>query len=119
MTRLGLASAARITERAEAIGDEPVNDEELALTLALQSGRPYQGLRDFVPDKRLFVYLPLPIAFAEVLIPLALTDDALVVAASTVDADVRFLRERFPRLAVVLVVSPRKEILEALRRVGG
>ena len=51
-------------------------------------------------------------------LPLVLVDDSLVVASAFVDADLSYLRERFPNLAVALVVSPRREILEALRRVA-
>jgi MshEN domain len=114
------ALATRPDERAEDVllDLKLVDDEGLALALAFRSGRPYQGLRDFIPDERLFLYLPLSIAVKERLLPLVLADDSLVVASAFVDADVSYLRERFPNLAVVLVISPRKEILEALRRVG-
>lgn len=114
------ALATRPDERAEDVllDLKLVDDEGLALALAFRSGRPYQGLRDFVPDERLFLYLPLSIAAKERLLPLVLAGDSLVVASAFVDADVSYLQERFPNLAVVLVISPRKEILEALRRVG-
>ena len=112
--------ATRPEERAEDVllDLKLVDDEAFALALAFRSGRPYQGLRDFVPDERLFLYLPLSVAIKERLLPLVLVDDSLVVASAFVDADLSYLRERFPNLAVALVVSPRREILEALQRVA-
>jgi len=113
--------ATRPEERAEDVllDLKLVDDESLALALAFRSGRPYQGLRDFVPDERLFLYLPLSIAIKERLVPLVLVGDSLTVASAFVDADLSYLRDRFPNLALTLVISPRREILEALRRVGG
>jgi len=95
-----------------------IDDEQLAVALAFRSGLPYQGLRDFVPDERLFLYLPLAIAMRERLLPLVLIGDSLVVATAFVDADLSYLRDRFPNLAADLVISPRREILEALQRLA-
>jgi hypothetical protein len=94
-----------------------VDDRRLALALALRSGLRYEGLRDFVPDERLFLYLPLPIATAERLLPIALTDDTLVVATAFVDADLSYLQRMFPNLQLERVIAPRNDILEALQRV--
>jgi hypothetical protein len=114
------ALATRPEERAEDVllDLKLVDDETLALALAFRSGRPYQGLRDFMPDERLFLYLPLSVAMKERLLPLVLIGDSLAVASAFVDADLSYLRDRFPNLAVALVISPRREILEALRRVA-
>jgi hypothetical protein len=95
-----------------------VDDQRLALALAFRSGRRYEGLRDFVPDHRLFLYIPLAMAQTQRLVPLVFVGDTLVVAAAFIDADLSYLHDRFPNLAVELVVSPRGEILEALQRVG-
>jgi hypothetical protein len=94
-----------------------VDDRRLALALALRSGLRFEGLRDFTPDERLFLYLPLSIAMAERLLPLALSGDTLVVATAFVDADLSYLSRNFPNLEVEQVIAPRNDILEALQRV--
>ena len=96
-----------------------VDDERLALALALRSGLPYQGLRGFVPDERLFLYFPLAHARAQRIVPLVLIDDTLTLATAFVDVNLTFLRERFPNLRLTVVISPRREILEALTHVAG
>jgi hypothetical protein len=88
------------------------------LSLALRSGRPFLGLRGFAPDHRLFLYVPLHVAQRERLVPLVLIGDSLKIACAYLDPDVEFLRQRFPNLHLDLVVSPRREVLEALQRVG-
>jgi len=95
-----------------------VDDVRLALALAVRGGLPFQGLRAFVPDARLFLYVPLALAVAQRLVPLALVGDTLALASAFLDPDLSYLRERFPGLALALVISPRREILEALGRVG-
>jgi hypothetical protein len=95
-----------------------VDDRRLALALALRAGRPFEGLRGVRLDHRLFLYLPLALAQRERVVPLALADDTLTVAAASLDPDLGYVRERFPSLHVELLVSPRNEILEALGRVG-
>lgn len=115
------ALSARPGERAEDVllDLELIDDERLALALALRSGLPYQGLRGFVPDNRLFLYFPLAVARAQRILPLVLIDDTLTLATAFVDADLAVLRERFPNLRLTIVISPRREILEALTHVAG
>ena len=95
-----------------------VDERALAVTLAMRSGRPYEGLRDFAPDPRLFLYVPLGVAIRERIVPLLLVSDTLVVASAYLDPDLSVVRERFPNLTVEVAVAPRGEILEALTRVG-
>jgi hypothetical protein len=40
-----------------------------ALEIASRASRPFAGLRNFVPDPRLFIYLPVPIALRERVCP--------------------------------------------------
>ena len=95
-----------------------VDERDLALSLSFRSGRTFVGLRDFVPDHRLFLYVPLHLAQRERLVPLSLDDGILQLACAYLDPDIAFLRQRFPNLALDLVVSPRREVLEALQRIG-
>jgi hypothetical protein len=95
-----------------------VDDRDLALSLALRSGRPFQGLRGFEPDHRLFLHLPLHLAQRERVAPLVLVGNSLTIASAYLDPDLSPVRERFPNLRLELVVSPRVEVLEALQRVG-
>lgn len=95
-----------------------VDGHALALALAFRSGRRFLGLRQLTPDHRLFLYLPLHLAQRERVVPLALDDGRLRVASAYLDPDLGSLAERFPSLELELVVSPRDEVLEALRRVG-
>jgi len=95
-----------------------VDDHALALALSLRSGRPFRGLRDVSPDHRLFFYLPLHVAQRERVCPLRLDDGRLTVASAYLDPDLSPVRERFPSFELDLVVSPRAEVLEALRRIG-
>ena len=95
-----------------------VDDERLALALAMRSGRPYESLREFTPNGRLFLYVPLPLAQNERVVPLVLVGDSLTIACAFVDADLSYLRDRFPNLVLNLVIAPRRNILAALRRVA-
>jgi len=95
-----------------------VDDRDLAVSLALRGDRPFQGLRGFEPDHRLFLYLPLHLAQRERVVPLVLVGGTLTVASAYLDPDLGSVRERFPNLRLELVVSPRAEVLEALQRVG-
>lgn len=95
-----------------------VDERDLALSLAFRSGRAFAGLRDFEPDHRLFLYVPLHVAQRERVVPLVLVGDSLKIASAYLDPDLGFLRQRFPNLHLELVVSPRRELLEALQRVG-
>lgn len=122
--RAGLAGlldaiAARPGERAEDVllDLKLADDRTLALTLAMRSGRRFEGLRGFEADARLFLYLPLALARRERVLPIVLVGDALMVASAYLDPDLSYLDERFPRLRLELVVAPRSEILEALRSV--
>lgn len=124
-SRLGLGAllevlTARPGERPEDVllDLKLVDDTRLALALAQRSGRRYEGLRGLVPDERLFLYLPLPLALQQRLVPVLLTDDTLTIASAFLDPDLSYVQARFPNLRLALIVSPRSEILEALRRVG-
>ncbi len=95
-----------------------ISERELALDLALVSGRPFEGMRGFVPDARLFLYIPLATAAAERVCPLVLVGNSLKVASVYLDPDLQLVGARFPSLDIDLVVSPRSELLEALRLVA-
>jgi hypothetical protein len=114
-----LARRARPGERPEELlFDLGIVDERaFALELATRAGRVYGGLRDVVPDPRLFVYLPVPIAIRERVCPLVLVGDSLKLASAFLDPDLSYLERRFPSLGVELSIAPRSEILDALRRV--
>jgi hypothetical protein len=123
--RLGLDGlldvlAGRPGERAEDVllDLKLVDERDLALALALRSGRPFAGLRDFAPDHRLFLYVPLHVAQRERVLPLVLVGSSLKIASVYLDPDLDFLQRRFPSLELELVISPRREVLEALQRVG-
>jgi len=114
-----LARRARPGERVEELlFDLGLLDEHaFALEIASASRRPYAGLRDFVPDPRLFVYLPVPIAVRERVCPLVLVGDSLKLASAFLDPDLSHLERRFPNLSADFAIAPRGEILEALNRV--
>ena len=114
-----LARRARPGERVEELlFDLGLLDENaFALEIASAGSRPYAGLRDFVPDPRLFVYLPVPIAVRERVCPLVLVGDSLKLASTFLDPDLGHLERRFPNLSTDLAIAPRSEILEALNRV--
>lgn len=95
-----------------------VSDRDLALELSFVSGRPLVGLRDFMPDERLFLYVPLPLAQSQRVCPLVLVEDSLKVASAFLDPDLGPVRERFPNLRIEVVIAARDEILEALHRVA-
>ena len=95
-----------------------VDERELALELSASSGRPFTGLRGFVPDPALFLYVPVALAVQERVCPLLLVGDSLKLASAYLDPDLLSVRTRFPNLELELVVSPRSEILEALRLVA-
>jgi type II secretion system (T2SS) protein E len=119
-----LARRARPGERAEELLFDLglLAEHDFALETASRAGRPYTGLRDFVPDPRLFVYLPVPIAMRERVCPLLLIrkwrgDDSLKLASAYLDPDLSYLERRFPNMSIELAIAPRSEILEALNRV--
>lgn len=115
-----LARHARPGERPEEkLLDLGLADErELALELTASSGRTYTGLRGFVPEPALFLYVPLALAIRERVCPLLLVGDSLKLASAYLDPDLGAVTLRFPHLELDLVVSPRSEILAALRLVA-
>jgi hypothetical protein len=114
-----LARRARPGERPEELLFDLglLKEHDFALEIASAADRPYAGLRDFVPDPRLFVYLPVPIAIRERVCPLLRIGDSLKMASAFLDPDLTYLERRFPNLSVELGIAPRGEILEALNRV--
>ena len=114
-----LARRARPGERPEELLFDLglLEEHDFALEIASRAQRPFAGLRDFVPDPRLFVYLPVPIAIRERVCPLVLIGDSLKLASAFLDPDLSYLERRFPNLTVELGIAPRSEILEALNRV--
>jgi hypothetical protein len=114
-----LARRARPGERPEELLFDLglVDEHDFALEIAARSNRPFTGLRSFVPDPRLFVYLPVPIALRERVCPLVLIGDSLKVASAFLDPDLSHLERRFPTMGVELTVAPRSEILSALNAV--
>ncbi len=95
-----------------------VDEQEFALELAVRSGRPFTGLRGFIPDPKLFLYVPVATATAERVCPLVLVEDSLKIASAYLDPDLLAVETRFPNLELDLVVAPRSEILDALRFVA-
>lgn len=95
-----------------------VSERELAFDLALGSGLPFEGLRGFIPDPRLFFYIPLATALAQRVCPLVLVGNSLKIASVYLDPDLLAVATGFSNLELDLVVSPRSELLEALRFVA-
>lgn len=88
-----------------------MNDSELtALTLALESGLPYVGLRGLNPDPNLLLYLPAALARTADIVPLSLEENMLRLACASPDADLAPVRSRFPRLALEVCLSGADEI---------
>ena len=90
-----------------------------ALSLSMQSGVPYMGLRDLDPDPRLLLYVPAPIARAASVVPVSLRDNRLQLACAAPDPDLSAIGTRFPRLDLELCVVPADEIRELLGRMNG
>ncbi|HEY1522036.1 MAG TPA: hypothetical protein VGF70_03410 [Solirubrobacteraceae bacterium] len=84
--------------------------ERIALTLALDSGLPYAGLRDVTPDPSLLVYLPAALVRTADLVPLSLEDNMLRLACASPDVDLEAVRSRFPRMALEVSLSGVDEI---------
>lgn len=123
----GVDAIARALGRRSRAGERPeemlldlgvVDERELALELSASSGRPFTGLRGFVPDPTLFLYVPVATAVQERVCPLLLVGDSLKLASAYLDPDLLSVRTRFPNLELDLVVAPRSEILEALQLVA-
>jgi hypothetical protein len=90
-----------------------------ALASALGAGMDYTGLRDFVPDPKLFHYLPAALAAREQVVPVILVGDTLKVASAKPDPDLTLVRTRFPYLELAIVLAPITEIEQALTRLQG
>jgi hypothetical protein len=84
--------------------------ERNALTLALESGLPYIGLSDVIPDPNLLLYLPAVLARTSEIVPLSLEENMLRLACTSPDADLEPIRSRFPRLALEVRLSGEDEI---------
>ena len=95
------------------------DSERQALTLALDSGLPYVGLRDLAPDPNLLLYLPAAVARAGSVVPLSLEENVLSLACATPDADLSPIRTRFPRLALEPCISPGDDIRVVLAAMSG
>lgn len=95
------------------------NEAREALATALNAGIGYTGLRDFVPDPKLCHYVPAALAARERVVPVILVGDTLKVASATPDPDLTMVRQRFPYLALDIVIAPAAEIDQALQRMPG
>ncbi len=83
--------------------------ERIALTLALESGLPYVGLRGLTPTPACL--LPSGGARADGRPrPLSLEDDMLRLACASPDVDLEAIRSRFPRMALGVSLSGVDEI---------
>jgi type II secretion system (T2SS) protein E len=92
--------------------------ERIALTLALDSGLPYVGLRGVSPDPSLLVYLPAALVRTAEIVPLRLQDNMLQVACASPDIDLEEIRSRFPRLALEVSLSGAQEIQNVRAAMG-
>lgn len=92
--------------------------ERIALTLALDSGLPYVGLRDVAPDPSLLVYLPAALVRTADVLPLSLQDNMLQLACASPDVDLEEIRSRFPRMALEVSLSGVDEIRNARAAMG-
>lgn len=124
---LQVEAALDVLERRARPGERPeealldsglVDDRDFAIELALRSGLPYGGLRGFIPDPKLFLYIPVATAVAQRVCPLVLVDDSLKLASVYLDPDLLGVRTRFPNLDLALVIVPRDELLDSLRLVA-
>lgn len=84
--------------------------ERAALTVALERGLPYAGLRDLDPDPNLLLYLPPAMATAGHVVPLSREDNVLELACTNPDTDLSAIRSRFPRLRLEVCVSPPDDV---------
>jgi hypothetical protein len=91
-----------------------VAERDFALEIAVRGRRQFVGLRGFIPDPKLFLYLPVSTAMAQRVCPLLLIGDSLKIASAYLDPDLRSVEMRFPKLELDVVISPRSEVLEAL-----
>lgn len=115
-------------DRAEALAAEAVGEDEAvasaverpdrdrALEVALESNKPFTGLRDFTPDAKLFHYIPATLARTEQIVPLLLIGDSLKIACARAEPALDVVTDRFPALTVDIVIAPAAEIAAALER---
>jgi hypothetical protein len=92
--------------------------ERIALTLALESGLPYIGLSDVMPDPNLLLYVPAALARTSDIVPLSLEENLLRLACASLDADLEPIRARFPRLALEVSLSGVDEIRSVRAAMG-
>jgi hypothetical protein len=116
---LTLATAPHTAETSSAALAGPAGDTREALALAMRSGLPFTGLRDFRCDPRLFHYAPLPLALAQRVVPIVIVGDTLKLASASPHPDISLLKQRFPYLAVDIVIAPGREIDAVLERAQG
>jgi len=90
------------------------SDRERAFELARATGRELVGLRDFVVDPLLFLYVPQSLALRERVVPLAVRGDTLELAAAAADPDLSTVTASFPELEVKLFAAAEDEVLAAL-----
>lgn len=95
-----------------------LSSRDYALELAVRTHTAYLGLRGFLLDERLLLYVPLALATEQRVCPLVIVGDSLKLASAYLDPDLSLVRQRFPQLELELVLSPRDEILEVLRDVS-
>lgn len=84
--------------------------ERIGVTLALESGLPYIGLRGVSPDPSLLVYLPAALVRTADVVPLKLEDNMLQLACASPEVDLEEIRSRFPRMALEVTLSGVDEI---------
>lgn len=96
-----------------------ISDRDMALEIAMKSGRPFSSLRGAEPDRRLLLYLPLELAERELVLPLILIGDTLTVASAFLDPDLSLIEERFPKVQIELVIAPYHELMDCLRQLRG
>ncbi|HET7567398.1 MAG TPA: hypothetical protein VFJ91_05360 [Gaiellaceae bacterium] len=115
-----LAERARPGERPEEVLLDLglVSDRDFAMELAVRSGLPFTDLRDFVPDERLFLYVPLVNAISERVVPIVLVDDRLHVASVYLQPRLEGVRRHFPKLDLAIEIAPRGQVLAALNAVA-
>lgn len=93
-----------------------LSERDLGLQIALGAGRAFTGLREFTPDPKLFLYVPLALAEREKVVPLVLVGDTLKLASAYYAPDLDLVRQRFPKVDIDLVVAMRSEVEAALER---
>jgi hypothetical protein len=96
-------------------GDAEVTaSERAALTVAVERGLPYVGLRDLDPDPNLLLYLPSAMTRAGDVVPLSREENVLELACANADTDLSPIRSRFPRLRLEVSISPADDVRTVL-----